>query len=108
MNKKFIKLNHINMENFYRASKLHKGALVRYRFNHNTILTYGLDSQEERWKIGIVGDVNWYIFKHPPSAYVVDGVDRELVCYDLTVHPSDFTGTEMINLESNEIYLLAD
>jgi len=108
MTKKFVKLNYSNVENYYRGKKLLKGALVRYRFSHNTMLTYGLDEEEEAWKIGIVSDVNWYIFRHPPNSYMIETTDKELICYDLTVHPSDHIGTEMINLESNEIYLLTD
>tara|TARA_B100000902_G_C27290907_1_gene907079 strand:- start:1320 stop:1646 length:327 start_codon:yes stop_codon:yes gene_type:complete len=105
--KDFIKLDYSNMEKYYRTRKLIKGALVRYRFNHNTILSYHLVEEEEVWRTGIVSDVSWHIFKPPVSLYLTDP-DKEQICYDLTVYQSDGTGIEMINLESNEIFLLAD
>ena len=100
MKKEFKRLNYANMEKYYRTHKLTKGALVRYRFNHNTILSYSL-AEEESWRIGIISDVNWYIFKSPASLYVTKS-ENEQICYDLTVYPNGETGIEMINLESNE------
>ena len=106
MGKKFIRLSYMNVDKCYRTHKLKKGALVRYRFNQNTILSYHLD--EEKWRVGIISNVNWYVFKPPLTSLVGDADSREQICYDLTVHQSDGTGTELINLESNEIFLLSD
>jgi len=107
MSKKFTRLDYINMEKFYQKRKLRKGSLVKYRFNHNTILSYHLVEEEEHWRIGIVSEVRWYVFKPPASLYL-SNPDKEQICYDLTVHPTDQRGTEMINLEANEILLLTD
>jgi hypothetical protein len=106
--KSFIRLSFKNMRKYYHTHRLVKGALVKYRFNHQTITSYHLDAEEEEWRIGIISDVNWYITP-PYSSYAVGNLDEERVCYDLSVHNiSDASGIELINLESSEIFLLTD
>ena len=114
MNKNFIRLNFKNMEEYYNSHKLIKGALVRYRFNRNIMNTYGLKEEEEKWRVGIISSINWYVIP-PYSSYGIHPITtnetpmRDRVCYDLSVHNiNEGNGIEIVNLESNEIYLLTD
>ena len=108
MNKNFIRLNFENMQQYYHSHKLTKGALVRYRFNHDIMRQYHLNEEEEEWRVGIIATINWYIIP-PYSSLIVGDTKREHVCYDLSVHNvNEGNGIEIINLESNEIFLLTD
>ena len=111
MKKKFVCLNYVNMNEMYRKQKLIKGCLVRYRFSYDTITTYGLAPEGNDWSVGIISEISWY---HIPqlSAYGIVNLGEEIkerICYDIKVHNvTDGGGLEVINLETNEIYLLSE
>ena len=108
MGKAFVRLDYTNMGRMYNEHKLIRGSLVKYRFNHDIINSYGLNSQTNHWSVGVVSKINWYVMT-PSYQYVVGETKNEEVYYDISVHNvSDANGIEIINLKSNEIFLLTD
>ncbi len=108
MEKTFIRLDYGNMNKMYNEHKLIRGSLVRYRFNYDIITSYGLDSKANDWHVGVVSKINWYVMT-PNYQYVVGNTKEEEVYYDISVHNvTEANGIEIINLKSNEIFLLTD
>lgn len=108
MEKTFIRLSYGNMNKMYNEHKLIKGSLIKYRFNYDIINSYGLDEKANDWHIGVVSKINWYVMT-PSYQYVVGETMNEEVCYDISVHNvNEANGIEIINLKSNEIFLLTD
>lgn len=109
MSDRFIRLEHSNSAHMYDNGYMLKGNLVKYRFCNQTILSYGLDRDDNEWRYGIISHVHRMSFLRNSLQIKFDenGISERMDCiYDLILFPScpEFR-IETISLESHEIYL---
>ncbi len=106
---RFIRLTHNNMCDMYESGYMAKGNLVKYRYNGHWLHNYGLDSNDNEWRVGIISHIHRISFMRGSLQIVINEEwlnERMDFIYDLVVFPNCGTyPTETISLEGYEIYL---
>ena len=105
MNKIFKPVRYDNIERLCHTGILSKGALVKYRWTADTILSYDLEPHEPgEWFYGIVTEVMWYIMK--PSISVSD--ENGMLCHEIGVRETSDNKYRMIDLKYFEVLILSE
>lgn len=108
-NKRFVKLINNNSRVLYDDGYMSKGNLVKYRYNGHWLNNYGLDSNDNQWRVGIISHVHRISFMRGSLQIVINEEwlnEKMDFIYDLVVFPNCGTySTETISLEGYDIYL---
>ena len=102
MNKKFRRVKFEEIEQLCSKGIIRKGALMKYKWNKDTIISYQLDSKENEWRFGIVSDINWYVVK--PHTYIAD--KDGMLCHEIGVRDTADNKYIMIDMDHYEICVL--
>ena len=104
MKKKFKPVRYNNIERLCRTGILTKGALIKYRWCADTVLSYQLDVEDEEWYYGLVTEVMWYVTK--PTLYTPDS--KDMLCHEISVRETSDNKHRMIDLDHFEILILSE
>jgi len=106
---RFIRLSNGNARDMYESKYMEKGNLVKYRYNGHWLNNYGLDSNDNEWRVGIISHVQRISFMRGTLQIVINEEwlnEKMDFIYDLVVYPNCGTyPTETISLEGYDIYL---
>ena len=109
----FVRIGALNAEKLFNEGKLEKGALVKYRVQHHTMVTYThstLDPQDYHWQFGIISEVLWYA-RTPNLTSISSQLtgDRDYpIVYDLTVHNTQENKRDYLDFHNYEIMILVE
>jgi hypothetical protein len=105
VSKKFKPVGYDNIERMCNTGVLVKGALLKYRWTANTILSYDLEPFEASdWFYGVVTEIMWYIAK--PSMYALDS--KDMLCHEIGVRETSDNKYRLIDLQHFEVLVLSE
>lgn len=100
----FHNVTHANVRDMYDKGLLEKGSLIKSKFSRATIFEYGLDTDDNEWRVGILSHI--VTTNSVATECIIEFSDEEpyeIVFFDFYVY-SDI-GMECLSLEGNDIMI---